>query len=134
MIAADTNVLARVILKDDPSQYEAALGTLQRDEVLITATVLLELLWVLRSLADLTDRELRDVVRTLAAWPTVTIVTPSACEEFLRLWEGGLDLEDAAHLAFVGDVDTFVTFDRALVKRAKKLGSVVVAEAPRSRR
>lgn len=127
MIALDTNVLARVILKDDPSQYPAALALLSHGDVLITATVLLELLWVLRSLAQLSETELRDAVRTLAAWPNVTVVSPSACDEFLRLWEGGLDAEDAAHLAFVGDVDAFFTFDRALVKRAKRLGSKVVA-------
>lgn len=133
MIALDTNVLARVILNDDPAQYSAARQALTGDGVLVTATVVLELIWVLRSIASLTDDEIRDALRVIAASPAVTVVAPSACDEFLRLWAGGLDAEDAAHLAFAGDVNTFVTFDRPLVKRAKKLGSTVLAELPSSR-
>ena len=131
MIALDTNVLARVILNDDPSQYPAARQALAGDGVLVTATVVLELIWVLRSIASLTDDEIRDAIRVIAAWPSVTVVSSSACDEFLHLWAGGLDAEDAAHLAFVDEVKAFVTFDHALVKRAKKLGSIVVAERPR---
>ena len=134
MNALDTDVLARVILNDDPSQYRAARQALSGGEVLVTATVVLELIWVLRSIASLTDDEIRDAIRVIAAWPSVTVVSPTSCDEFLRLWAGGLDAEDAAHLAFVEGVAAFVTFDRALAKRAKKLGSPVAAELPTSAR
>lgn len=130
MNALDTNVLARVILNDDPAQYPAARQALAGGEVLVTATVVLELIWVLRSIASLTDDEIRHAIRIIAAWPSVTVVSPTSCDEFLRLWAGGLDAEDAAHLAFLHEADAFVTFDRALVKRAKKLGSTIAAELP----
>ncbi len=133
MIALDTNIIARVILNDDPTQYAAASEALSQD-ALITPTVLLELLWVLRSLGGLQTADLQEIVRTLAARSNITIGTPGApeaCQEFLRLWAAGLDPEDAAHVAFVGDVDAFVTFDKDFSKRAKKAGSTMPVELAR---
>jgi len=128
VIALDTNVIARVILNDAPEQYDAALAALSADGAFISSTVLLELIWVLDSVGGLSDSEILEAMETLASRPNLTIVSPDACDEFLRLWRGGLDAEDAAHLAFASDVDGFVTFDRALVKRAKKLASQLPAE------
>ena len=129
MKALDTNILVRVILNDDPRQYPAALAALSSGDVLVTATVVLELLWVLRSIGGLSDDEMRDAVRTLAAWPSVTVVSVDRCEEFLRLWEAGLDAQDAAHLAFAGEVEAFVTFDKPFAKRTAKANSLTPVRA-----
>ena len=126
MIALDTNVIARVVLNDDPTQYAAACEALAQ-EALITPTVILELVWVLRSLGGLNNADLHEIVRTLAGRPNITVGTPGApeaCEEFLRLWAAGLGVEDAAHVAFAGDVGAFVTFDKDFAKRAAKAKSL----------
>ncbi len=68
MIALDTTVLARVIVNDEPSQHPAARKTLCGGEVVITITVALERIWVLRNIASLTDDEICDAIGVLAAW------------------------------------------------------------------
>jgi predicted nucleic acid-binding protein len=128
MIALDTNIIARVVLNDAPEQYDDALKALSADGAFISATVLLELFWVLRSIGELSEDEILSTVETLASRPNLTIVSPESSVEFIRLWRGGLEAEDAAHLAFAGDVAGFVTFDRQLVKRAKKLRSHLPVE------
>lgn len=127
MIALDTNILARVVLNDDPAQYGAALAACSR-EAIIPPTVMLELIWVLRTLGGLSDHEIQDSLQTLAARPNLTLGSPEGCAAFLHLWANGLDAEDAVHLAFAGEVDTFVTFDRAFAKRARKAKATITVE------
>jgi predicted nucleic-acid-binding protein len=134
MKAIDTNLVIRLLLDDDPVQSARARGLLSSGDVVIAPTVLLETLWVLASRYGATDEVLLDTMTALARCVGVTIGRGEQAAEFFRLWRGGLDPEDAAHLAFVDEVDAFVTFDRALVKRAKKLGSTVAAELPTSGR
>jgi predicted nucleic-acid-binding protein len=134
MKAIDTNLVIRLLLDDDPAQSAHVTQLLRSGGVVISPTVLLETLWVLESRYGATGAVLLDTVSALARFAGVTIGRPEQSAEFFRLWQGGLDPQDAAHLAFVEEVDAFVTFDRALVKRAKKLASAVVAAAPTSSR
>ncbi len=127
MKAIDTNLLVRIVLNDQPEQVRAAIEIL-RSEVLVTSTVLLEFIWVLQSNGKLSREEVSLAIQRLSSIPTLTIVSGEACAEFLRLWAAGLEAEDAAHLAFVGDVDAFVTFDRAFAKRANKAKATVTVE------
>jgi predicted nucleic-acid-binding protein len=128
MKAIDTNLVIRLLLNDDPVQSAKVKALLGAGDVVISPTVLLETLWVLESRYGASDDVLLDTVAALARLSAVTIGRPEQCAEFFRLWRGGLDPQDAAHLAFVDEVDAFVTFDRDLVKRARKLGSTVAAE------
>lgn len=128
MKALDTNLVIRLLLDDDPAQSATVRSILQAGAVTIPPTVLLETLWVLESRYGATDEVLLDTVTALARSPSITIGHPEQSAEFFRLWRGGLDPQDAAHLAFVVDVEAFVSFDRDLVKRARKLGSTIAAE------
>jgi predicted nucleic-acid-binding protein len=128
MKAIDTNLVIRLLLDDDPAQSAAARALLTTNDVVISPTVLLETLWVLESRYGANKDVLLETVAALAGFAGVTIGQPDQAAEFFRLWRGGLDPQDAAHLAFVDEVDAFVTFDRGLVKRAKKVGSAVAAE------
>jgi len=101
---------------------------LQGGAVFLSPTVLLETIWVLQSCYGASGPVLRETMALLVRHPHIVLGAAEQGAEFFRLWQGGLDAEDAAHLAFAGDVQAFVTFDRALVKRANKLSSLVVAE------
>ena len=48
MIAVDTNIVVRLLTKDDPSQYQKAYHLFDKNDVLITDSVILETEWVLR--------------------------------------------------------------------------------------
>jgi len=50
MIAVDTNVLVRFLVRDDAKQAARAAALIQANEIWVCKTVLLETEWVLRSL------------------------------------------------------------------------------------
>ena len=52
MRAVDTNVLARYYLRDDATQGRVAASVLSAGDVFVSKTVILELEWVLRYVAD----------------------------------------------------------------------------------
>jgi len=49
MVAVDTNVLVRLLVNDDARQTRRARALIEREQVFISATALLESEWVLRS-------------------------------------------------------------------------------------
>jgi len=50
MIAVDTNVVVRFLVRDDPKQAARAAELIRDNQIWISKTVLLETEWVLRSL------------------------------------------------------------------------------------
>lgn len=130
MISVDTNLLARFLLKDDPAQHRRALAVLESDEeVFIPITVLLELAWVLR-IRDSTREEILASLRGILALPRVRSQHEEAVRIALAWIEAGMDIADAFHLALSGKASRFLTFDAALARRARKLGTQPPASAP----
>lgn len=134
MKAVDTNVLARFFI-DDPDDEEsarqrpAALAALS-SPVFVSATVLLELEWVMRGFYDLPRSEAVSVLRALAGISHVTIEDRHAVLGALDAFESGLDFADALHLARSGHCGSFVSFDKRLASRAKLLGLEPKVEVP----
>ncbi|MCP5410517.1 MAG: PIN domain-containing protein, partial [Chromatiaceae bacterium] len=52
MIGVDTNVLVRLLTRDDEAQFRKALKLFQQEEIFIPKTVFLETEWVLRYAYD----------------------------------------------------------------------------------
>ena len=122
MISADTNLFARLLLKDDPAQYRRAVALLAAsDEVFVPVTVLLELAWVLR-IRDSTREEIVSSLRAILAMPHVKPQHPEAVRRALDWVEQGVDIADAFHLALSDKATMFFTFDATLARRATKLG------------
>lgn len=123
MIALDTNVLARYLLKDDLAQFERARQIVEGQERLsVPTTVFLELAWVLE-VSDCGREEIARALRLLVGLPNL-LVNPMDSMLYAIMWyEGGMDFADALHLAMSVHADGFVTFDRNLTKTAKKLGA-----------
>ena len=63
MIAVDTNVVVRLLVRDDAKQAEAAAVLFARGPVGLSATVLLETAWVLRSGYRLAPAAVVDALR-----------------------------------------------------------------------
>ncbi len=122
MISADTNLFARLLLKDDLAQYRRAGAVLAaNDEVFVPVTVLLELARVLR-IRDSTREEIVSALRAILALPQVKPQHPEAVRRALDWVEQGVDIADAFHLALSDKATMFFTFDATLVRRATKLG------------
>ena len=69
MRAVDTNVLARFYLRDDAAQGRVAAGVLSAGDVFVPKTVVLELEWVLRYVADQPGDKVTECLAHLIALP-----------------------------------------------------------------
>lgn len=56
MVTADTNVVVRLLTKDDPGQYQKALTLFAQETIFLTDTVLLETAWVLQHSYNFEDK------------------------------------------------------------------------------
>ena len=131
MIALDTNVLARYLLADEPSQARAAGKRIEdgEGEFWIPVTVVLELAWVLRA-KKVPDAEIAARLQELFTLGNLRLQCSSAVFRALRWAEQGLDLADALHLALSDKASHFLTFDEALTRRATKLGAHPAVMSP----
>lgn len=120
MRAVDTNVLARYYLADDPAQARIAKRVLEAGEVFVPKTVMLELAWVLESIADQPPRKVQDCLRHLLALPGVTVEDKDEVEAALELCAAGVDFADALHLCASSACAQMLTFDDRFVRRAAK--------------
>src|ERR1039458_7304909 len=100
-IVADTNVLLRDALHDDPLQARIAAKTLESAElVAIPVAVLCEFVWVLRPGYNPPAVEVMDAIRKLLRSGSVVTNRP-AVEAGLELLEKGGDFADGA-IAYEG--------------------------------
>lgn len=121
MVAVDTNVLVRFLVRDDAEQAARAASLIRADEIRISKTVLLETEWVLRSLYGFSPSSLAGALRALAGLRTVFLEDELAVARALDWFTEGLDFADALHLASAGNAKQFATFDRRLAKQAKRM-------------
>ena len=120
MAAIDTNVLVRLVTKDDESQYKKAQAFVERHEpVLVTQLSVLELVWVLMSRYGLDKERTCQVVQALLETRELNIQAPSVLEAALKTWKKSkADFADCFILETVTDASErpLGTFDTALGK------------------
>lgn len=122
MRAVDTNILARFYLRDDAAQARVAAGVLLAGDVFVPKTVVLELEWVLRYVADQPENKVIECLAHLIALPGVTVEDRDEIEAALAHSRSGIDFADALHLAASSFCSELLTFgDRGYARRAKKL-------------
>jgi predicted nucleic-acid-binding protein len=126
VIAIDTNVIVRLLTKDDKNQYDKSYNLLQNEDVFITDTVILETEWVLRFAYDFPFSEICHAFRQLFGLKNVTLTNAQLVAQVIDWYESGLDFADAFHLANTQNVDAFKTFDEKFIKRSKGLTNCVV--------
>jgi predicted nucleic-acid-binding protein len=124
----DTNVVVRILVDDDPAQAERAQQVFEQGDILLLNSVVLESEWVLRSLYRLPRPRIASILRGLVGLPGVTLENATLVARTLAWFEAGLDFADAMHLAATPADGDFITFDRALARRAARL-----ADAPAAR-
>ncbi len=129
MKAADTNIVVRLIIGDDPAQRQVA-ERLVIDGVFVPVTVLLETEWVLRSRYRLP----RDLIATslgdLLDAPGIHLTDEPQMRWAIARYAAGADFADMIHLCVSHGRDAFVTFDTDLA-RAAGSGTPTVVETLR---
>ncbi|MDR1188297.1 MAG: type II toxin-antitoxin system VapC family toxin [Bifidobacteriaceae bacterium] len=122
-VTADTNVLVRAVVADDPEQAaEAARLLREADLIAVPAVALCELVRVLISVYGFNAADAASAVRALTAASTLRC-DRSAADAGLATLDAGGDFADGV-IAFEGarlGADVFATFDR---KAARLLDGV----------
>jgi predicted nucleic-acid-binding protein len=119
MISVDTNVIVRLLTRDDEKQYQAALKLFDKSQVYIPITMILELEWVLRFAYQFKSVEIAVALKKLAGLERVTIDRPEQLSLALQGLENNMDFADALHLAnAVTTTRQFATFDKKLARNA----------------
>jgi predicted nucleic-acid-binding protein len=122
MIALDTNLLARLLLRDDAAQHHRVKALLQTEQVFTApVTVLLELVWVLEA-NDCSPAEIGRGMELLLGLRNFKPPQADAVRVALRAYAQGTDFADALHLALSAADDAFITFDKAFARKAARLG------------
>lgn len=123
-ITADTNILVRVIVRDDVSQAETALRLLTGAEVVaLPLPCLCEFAWVLERTYELSKAQISASIRMIAQRGNVETDT-RAVGAGLDVMDAGGDFADGV-IAAAGismGADMFVSFDRKAVARVKAVG------------
>ena len=121
---SDTNVLVRVLANDDPKQSAKAREVIEAGDIYVATTVFLEAEWVLRSAYEYAADDVASAFATFTGLPGIAVEDPDLLALALTPTEQGLDFADALHLGRSRGCDSFLTFDRKLVKAAKGLSAV----------
>lgn len=89
MAAIDTNVLVRLVTRDDAAQFEKAKAFVHKHQpVLVTQLSVLELVWVLMSRYEMDKAKGVQVVRALLEMAELDLEQPAILEAALEAWEG----------------------------------------------
>ncbi len=126
-ITADTNVLVRAIMGDDPRQSKIARDELAHADVIALAMpAICELVWVLSQGYKVPSTEIGAVVRRLMNSLNVVVNRPAA-EAGLALLDAGGDFADGV-IAYEGSwlgAEAFVSFDKRAAKLMESQGASV---------
>ena len=133
MIGLDTNVVLRLLLNDDLKQRQRAVKAIQQAKVLavrvtITLAVVLEMEWVLRSIAKMTKPQVLSVFDLLLESYDIEIDNEKVLEQALHIYANAA--ADFAECLFLAQYQrmgcqTMLTFD---TKAARMAGVQLVAD------
>lgn len=118
MIALDTNILVRLITRDDPSQAAAvdALLSIPDEAYFLSDLVLAELAWVLSRSYGFSRAEIAEVLTALLDRLDVVFEDEASVRAAVRLYAGGLDLADGLifEKARAAGCSALASFDESL--------------------
>ena len=120
MVVIDTNVLVRFLAQDDPAQTARAIQLIEVENVWVSMTVLLEAEWVMRRILGMKSARILALLRAFVGIRNVNVENPLRLANALELSEDGMDFADALHLSATEPGQRFATFDKALLRAARR--------------
>ena len=126
MIAADTNILVRYLVKDHPGQTILSTNFLANNRCFVLKSVLLELVWVLSSPVGykLSRETVHERLLHILGLSCIETEDAACVSQALAWYAKGMDFADALHLAGSSELSGFATFDRKFASNAEKLDAV----------
>ena len=126
MIAVDTNIIIRLLTRDDEAQYQSALAVFDSEDVFIADTVIQETEWVLRYAYQFSPEEICTALNKLFGLKNVQLSNPSWIAQAVRWHQAGMDFSDALHLAGCQQHEKLYTYDKKFIAKAKGLSAIPV--------
>jgi predicted nucleic-acid-binding protein len=126
MVAVDTNVLVRLLVRDDPAQTQRS-EAFVAEGAWISIIVLVETMWVLKAVYELTPETIADAIEMLLAHDRLTVDAPEAVAAAAQVFRQrpSLGFSDCLVLELARRAGHFPlgTFDRTLgrLEGAKRL-------------
>ena len=123
MIAVDTNIVVRYLIKDDYDQAVLATRFLSENRCLVLKSVLLEVVWVLTSPDgyNLPRNIVHERLLHVLGLPGMETEDAVNVAQALTWYAHGMDFADALHLSSSSELSGLATFDRKFAVCAKKL-------------
>lgn len=121
MNVIDTNIVITFLARHTDPLYPAARRVMERDLVVVPTTVLLEVEWVLRATYRFDAATAEAAIAHLLSLPNVESRPDGVAKRALDYAGEGLDLPDAMHLAGTDGAESFVTADRSLARKARRI-------------
>ena len=120
MIALDTNVIVRFLVRDDEKQAQVVYSRLKkaqatRERLLVPLVVLLETIWVLESAYDMSRNDILNSFEDLRQMPIFDFEADEVLDQLLASGrQTHVDLSDLliAHSAANSGCDAVLTFDK----------------------
>jgi predicted nucleic-acid-binding protein len=126
-VTADTNILVRLVLRDDPQQAEIVVARLDTAETIaIPIVALCETVWVLRTAKRCSSKEVAHALRAMLNDPRVLADWP-VVDAGLAILDAGGDFADgviAANGRRLG-AERLLTFDRQAAALLATIGEPV---------
>jgi predicted nucleic-acid-binding protein len=116
--AIDTNIVIRILLRDDPTQIVLVDKLVSQGNLLITNTVVIETEWVLRAVYRYNCSELSDLFESLLEIDGIRLQDSDGFRWATERYRAGADFTDMMHLLELDDSDCFITFDRKMLRQA----------------
>jgi len=124
MKGVDTNILIRFLTGDDEQQTKKVHKIFkdaesEKKEFFVPLVVVLELIWVLESVYEISRTEILESISDLSLMPILKFEHRTALEQFLCSAQGNkFDLSDLliAYVAKINGCETVLTFDKKASK------------------
>jgi predicted nucleic-acid-binding protein len=128
--AIDTNILVRLVARDDEEQLQLARAFVAEGPVFISLICLLESIWVLESRFELERAQLYEALMAIFDVQNIAVELDEMAGWALGRWKAGADMADMLLLVAARDQDSFATFDQRLARKAGR-GTPVKVETLR---
>ena len=124
MKAIDTNILIRFLTGDEQAQAEMVYAFFkkaesEKTELFVPLLIVLEMIWVLESVYEVSRTEILDAISDLLLMPVLKFDQHAILQQLIRSAQGNtFDLSDLliAHAAKTSGCEKVITFDKDAAK------------------
>jgi predicted nucleic-acid-binding protein len=117
LIALDTNIIVRWLLRDDFDQASRA-DNLLAEPFFLSSSVLTEIGWVMMSVGNMTRTDFARVAQSLLSLSTAHCHDKDRVRWAIERFAQQGDWADMIHIASASDASAFATFDQSLRRAA----------------